>query len=62
MTSFSSLLPWRSRAGLREGAEIPDYVEGLVDPASGELNQASLLRRLGEIAVSLHQQQRFRQF
>ena len=62
MTSFSSLLPWRSRAGLREGAEIPDYMEGLVDPASGELNQASLLRRLGEIAAALHQQQRFRQF
>jgi len=62
MASFSSLLPWRSRKGLREDAEIPDYLDGLVDSATGCVDHQALSRRIAELSAQLHYQQQVRQF
>jgi transitional endoplasmic reticulum ATPase len=43
MTSFQSLLPWRSRGGRRRDVELPRYLEGLVD-GEGMVD----IQRLGE--------------
>jgi hypothetical protein len=47
MASFHSLLPWNGlhRAGTPERG-WPDYVDGLVDPATGRLDPAGLEQRI----------------
>ncbi|HZT32752.1 MAG TPA: ATP-binding protein [Bryobacteraceae bacterium] len=61
MASFKSVLPWLSRKGLRPGAEIPNYLQNLVD-SKGTLDDLALSRRLTELAAQLQVQQRMRQF
>ncbi|MGA2262115.1 MAG: ATP-binding protein [Acidobacteriota bacterium] len=62
MASFSSVLPWRSRKGLRTNAEIQHYLEGMVDMQSGELDYEKLNRRMSELAVALQVEQHSRRF
>lgn len=51
MTRFSSLLPWNGLSGYRAGeAEWPSYVDGLVDPMTGNLNHQGLRQRLRELS------------
>lgn len=51
MTSFTSLLPWMSIDGSfdPQRAQWPNYLEGIVDPASGRLDVATLSRRLNGV-------------
>jgi hypothetical protein len=62
MASFSSLLPWRSRQGLRNGAEFPSYLKGIVDASTGAVDDQALNHRMNELAHQLQYQQRVRQF
>jgi len=49
MTSFSFLLPWRTFNGRRADYELPDYLKGIVDEATGEVDIMALHRRLSEL-------------
>lgn len=49
MTSFSFLLPWRTFNGRRTDHELPDYLRGIVDDATGEVDLMALHRRLTEL-------------
>ena len=49
LTSFSSLLPWRARTGLRAGHVMPEYVQQLIDPATGLLDDDRLTQRLADL-------------
>jgi SpoVK/Ycf46/Vps4 family AAA+-type ATPase len=62
MASFSSLLPWRSRGRLRSGAQVPNYLENIVNLQTGAIDEAALTRRMNELAHQLQYQQRMKQF
>jgi SpoVK/Ycf46/Vps4 family AAA+-type ATPase len=50
MTSFSFLLPWRTFDGRRRtDYELPEYLKGIVDEATGEVDIMALHRRLSEL-------------
>ena len=50
MTSFSFLLPWRTFDGRRRtDYELPEYLKGIVDETSGEVDLMALHRRLSEL-------------
>ena len=50
MTSFSFLLPWRTFDGRRRpDYELPEYLKGIVDEATGEVDIMALHRRLAEL-------------
>ena len=49
MTSFSFLLPWRTFDGRRTDYELPEYLKGIVDEATGEVDIMALHRRLAEL-------------
>jgi len=55
-TTFKSLYPWMCRTGvqiqLRPGAEIPAYLQGIVDE-TGELDSDALDKRIQELGRSL---------
>lgn len=54
MTSFQSLLPWRSRHGRRPGSEIPEYLAALVNPATGAVDTQKLDDRIRELERALY--------
>ena len=56
MTSFSSLLPWRTRRGVRPGYAVPTYVQSMMDD-EGRLECARIERRLQQLALILGQGQ-----
>jgi len=57
MCSFSFLLPWRTFDGRRRtDYELPKYLKGIVDEATGEVDIMALDRRLSELRVSLSPQ------
>ncbi len=60
MTTFQSLLPWRTRNGARTGAQLPPYLEGLVAD-NGTLLADRLEQRLHELQADLFGQQIRRQ-
>lgn len=62
MTSFTSVQPWCDRQGLRQGAEIPGYLVGMVDLTNGRLNQEALNQELDRIARLLYNEQAARRF
>jgi transitional endoplasmic reticulum ATPase len=50
MTSFNFLLPWRTFDGRRRtDYELPEYLKGIVDETSGEVDLMALHRRLSEL-------------
>ncbi len=49
MTSFGFLLPWRTWQGRRHDYEIPEYLKGIVDESTGEVDLMALHRRLSEL-------------
>jgi len=56
MTSFSSLLPWRTRKGLRSDYAVPAYLQPLIDQ-DGRLDPGALDRRLQQLALVLGRRQ-----
>ncbi len=62
MASFSSLLPWRARRGVRSQAHIPDYLIDVVDSDSGELDQVKLNQQLARLSSALRQDAHERAF
>jgi len=52
MTTFESLLPWRSRQGRRPGVELPRYLKPLINE-EGRVNWERLEQRLRELESSL---------
>uniref|UniRef100_A0A7C3WV81 Uncharacterized AAA domain-containing protein ycf46 n=1 Tax=Dictyoglomus turgidum TaxID=513050 RepID=A0A7C3WV81_9BACT len=55
MVSFSSLLPWMSFNGKRPDAEIPSYLQEIVDP-DGYLDTSKLSARIRELEQVLFSQ------
>jgi len=53
MTPSTSLLPWMGRNGKRPDAELPDYLDGIVDHQTGGIDHAALNNRLHELALRL---------
>jgi SpoVK/Ycf46/Vps4 family AAA+-type ATPase len=49
MTSFSFLLPWRTLHDRRTDYELPEYLKGIVDETTGEVDIMALHRRLSEL-------------
>jgi SpoVK/Ycf46/Vps4 family AAA+-type ATPase len=49
MTNFDDCLPWMTRKGYRPTAEVPAYLEGIVDPATGKVDLSRLCARLREL-------------
>lgn len=62
MTTFASMLPWRSRNGMRAGAHVPDYLQDLIDPESGHLDVVALNQRIDALAATLQAEQQKRRF
>lgn len=47
LTTFASRLPWEASRRLGQPAHVPYYLEGVVDPATGRTDRATLARLLG---------------
>lgn len=62
MASFSSLLPWRARRGMRSNAHIPEYVHGLVNLETGALDIDALYQRIEALTATLQVEQQRRRF
>ena len=56
MVSFSSLLPWMSFNGKRNTAEIPAYLEHIVDSKTGYVDVSKLSERIRALERSLYSQ------
>lgn len=54
MTSFHSLLPWMSRGGKRANVQLPPYLEEIVDPETGAVDQVRLENRIQELQGALY--------
>jgi len=60
MVSFSSLLPWMSLSGKRPNAQIPAYLEGIVDAETGHVDAAKLSERIRALERALYTQKAMR--
>lgn len=52
MTSFASLLPWRTRQGVRAGYDVPPYLQAVLGK-DGKLDAQALSRRLRDLSLAL---------
>lgn len=60
MVSFSSLLPWMSLSGKRPNAQIPDYLESIVDAETGHIDAAKLSEQIRTLEHALYTQKAMR--
>lgn len=60
MVSFSSLLPWMSFNGKRADAEIPAYLESMVDRETGYIDVSKLSERIRGLEQVLYSQKMMR--
>jgi SpoVK/Ycf46/Vps4 family AAA+-type ATPase len=62
MTSFQSLLPWRTRKGIRKDAEVPNYLEEIVDKTNGTVDITRLNEKIQDLQTALQVDRAMRRF
>jgi SpoVK/Ycf46/Vps4 family AAA+-type ATPase len=62
MTSFKSLLPWCTRQGFRKDAQLPAYLEDIVDKTTGDLDTTRLNDKIRQLQITLQGDRILRQF
>ncbi len=60
LVKFTSLLPWMSLDGKRKDAEIPSYLEHIVDKSTGKVDIMKLSQRIRELQQAIYQQKAMR--